>query len=158
MSDARKTPHSSVLVRAAAFEALLASGLDSFTEADLDSALSWLAEPARSETLLELRRSGWLEVGPAGAWTLTGAGREVHEALRRALEPGRHLGIPAGLTTDQIVRALLGRSLEELATVGREALVPILSTAPLLSTRALVQAAEYQALHGPPEPEPGVNR
>ncbi|HWM95133.1 MAG TPA: hypothetical protein VN493_30535 [Thermoanaerobaculia bacterium] len=154
MSDARETPQPTVLVRAAAFEALLARGLDSFTEADLDDALSWLAEPARSETLHALRRSGWLEVGPAGLWTPTEAGLQVYDALRAAAQAGLpYPGLPAGLTPDQIVRALLGRSLEELATAGRDALVPILSAAPLLTTPAVARAAEAYALQGRPEPE-----
>jgi hypothetical protein len=155
MSNARETPQPTVLVRAAAFEALLASGRDSFSESDLDAALSWLAEPARSETLHELRRTGWLEVGPAGDWTLTDAGREAYEALcRAALDPAGQ-GLPSGLTTDQIVRVLLSRGLEELAAAGRDALVPVLSAVPLLTTRAVARAAESHALRSERSPASG---
>lgn len=156
MSDANEKPPPTLLIRAAAFEALLTSGHASFTEADLEAALSWLAEPARSETLHALRRSRWLEVDPAGAWTPATAGLQVYDALRHAtLSRGGlpYPGLPPGLTSEQIVRALLGRSLEELANAGREALVPILAAAPLLTTRTVVQAAETYVLHRLPRPE-----
>lgn len=150
MSDEKETPETTVLARAAAVEALLASGLASFTEADLDHALAWLAEPARSEILRALRRSGWLEADPHGIHRLTDPGRRIHDALRLvALGQGTQAApIPGWLSLEEIVHALLGRSLEELATAGREALVPILPSPPLLSTKAVVQAAETHALQG----------
>ena len=151
MSDARETPDPTVLVRAAAVEALLASGHAAFTEIDLERALAWLAEPARSETLRALRRSGWLEADPHGVHRLTEAGRRIHDALRRAvLVQGVQNPIPDGLTLEEIVHALLSRGLEELATAGREALVPILPSPPLLTTKAVVQMAETHALQGHP--------
>lgn len=137
-----------ILVRAAAVEALLASGHATFTENDLEQALAWLAEPARSETLRALRHSGWLEADPQGIHRLTEAGRRIHDTLRRAVLFQGPLPIPDGLTLEEIVQALVGRSLEELATAGREALVPILPSPPLLTTRAVVQAAETHALQG----------
>ena len=146
MGDAKETPETTVLARAAAVEALLASGRESFTEADLDHALAWLAEPARGETLRALRQSGWLEADPHGLHRLTEAGRRMHDALRRvALGQGMAPPIPAGLSLEEIVHALLGRGLEELATAGREVLLPILSSPPLLTTRAVVKMAEIHA-------------
>jgi hypothetical protein len=147
MSDAKETPETTVLVRAAAVEALLASGRESFTEADLEHALAWLAEPARGETLRALQRSGWLEADPDGLHRLTESGRRMHDALRRvALGQGTVPPIPTGLSLEEIVHALLGRGLEELASAGREALLPILSSPPLLTTRAVVRTAETHAL------------
>lgn len=161
-----------LLARAAVVEALAASPLASFTEADLDRTLSWLAEPARSETLRALRRSGWLAADPGGpgdpghpegSYVLTAAGRQIHAALRLTLpappETGaRFQGLPGGLSPEQIVAALLTRSLEELAAAGRKALVPVLSAPPLLTTEAVVKSAEIQALQGRPEPEPEGGR
>ncbi len=150
-----------LLARAAVVEALAASPLASFTEADLDRTLSWLAEPARSETLRALRRSGWLEAAdPGGGYALTAAGRQIHAALRLALPASRarFQGLPGGLTPEQIVGALLTRSLEELAAAGRMALVPVLPVPPLLTTEAVVKSAEIQALQGRPEPAPESGR
>jgi DNA-binding transcriptional ArsR family regulator len=148
MSDASETHDPMVLVRAAAVEALLASGRATFTEIDLEQALAWLAEPARSEILRALRRSGWLEADPHGFHRLTEAGRRVHDALRRAVlaQRAQNPPIPEGLTLEEIVHALLNRGLEELATAGREALVPILPSPPLLTTKAIGQMAETHAL------------
>ncbi|MFL6199794.1 MAG: hypothetical protein ACJ76J_11490 [Thermoanaerobaculia bacterium] len=150
MSETSETTETLILVRAAAVEALLASGHATFTENDLEQALAWLAEPARSETLRALRHSGWLEADPHGIHRLTEAGRRIHDSLRRAVLFQGAMGspIPNGLTLEEIVQALVGRSLEELATAGREALVPILPSPPLLTTRAVVQAAETHALQG----------
>ena len=154
MSDATPETHATLLMRAAAIEALLATEHASFTEADLDAALSWLAEPARSETLRTLRQSGWLAMDPAGSWKPTDAGLQVYDSLRRAAQAGLSSSprLPPGLTSEQIVRALLGHSLEELADAGREALVPILAAAPLLALRTVVRTAETYALHRQPGP------
>ena len=159
MSDARETPDPTVLVRAAAVEALLASGRATFTEIELEQALAWLAEPVRSETLRALRRSGWLEADPRGIHRLTEAGRRIHDALRRAVlaQGAQNPPIPDGLTLEEIVHALLSRGLEELATAGREALVPILPSPPLLTTKAVVQMAETHALQGHPAPRRRLN-
>ncbi len=148
MSDARETSIPLVLVRAAAVEALLASGRTTFTEIDLEQTLAWLAEPARSEILRALRRSGWLEADPHGFHRLTESGRRIHDALRRTVlaQGTQNPPIPEGLTLEEIVHALLNRGLEELATAGREALVPILPSPPLLTTTAVGQMAEAHAL------------
>lgn len=147
MSDSTEPSDFTLLVRAAAFEALLASGRASFTEADLDHDLSWLAEPARSETLRALFQDGWLEANPQGVHRLTESGLRSHEILRRAAL--LHGMIPDELNLEEIVHALLHRSLEELAAAGREALVPILSAPPLLATKRVVQAAETQVAGQP---------
>lgn len=137
-------------MRAAAVEALLASGLAAFTESDLEQALAWLAEPARSETLRALLHSGWLEADPEGVHRLTEAGRRIHDALRRVALGQEVPPIPDGMTLEEIVHALLRRGLEEIAAAGREALVPILPSPPLLTTRAVVQTAETHAAQGHP--------
>jgi DNA-binding transcriptional ArsR family regulator len=146
-----------LLARAAVLETLASLARPSFTAADLDEILAGLAEPARGETLRALRRSGWLTVDAAGTQALTEAGRRVWEAVRRAVLPEgspESRALPAGLTTGQIVRALLTRSVEELAAAGREALVPVLPALPLVTPKAVAQAAETQALQGRPEPGP----
>lgn len=148
MSNAKEISEPTVLVRAAAVEALLASGRATFTESDLEQALAWLAEPARSEILRALRTSGWLEADPHGIHRLTEAGRRIHDTLRRAALGHQVPPIPDGLTLEEIVHALLRRGLEELALAGREALVPILPSPPLLTTKAVVQTAETHALQG----------
>ena len=147
MSDTKDRSDFMVLLRAAALEALLATGRASFTAADLDYGLSWLAEPARSEILRALLHDGWLEADPQGALRLTEAGRRSHDFLRRAAL--LHGSLPDEVSPEEIVHALLGRTLEELATLGRAALFPILSAPPLLATRSVVKAAETQAAGQP---------
>lgn len=75
---------------------------------------------------------------------LHGASSTLHSAIT---EIGRqYLRLTAGLTTEQIVHALMAKSLEELATAGREALLPVLPAPPLLTTDAVAHAAEIQIL------------
>src|SRR5262249_38092523 len=86
--------------------------------------------------------------------------REIHDLLSRlhgasstlhaaVTEVGRqYLRLTAGLTTEQIVRALMAKSLAELAAVGREALLPVLPAPPLLTTDALAYGAGLQARGG----------
>jgi hypothetical protein len=153
-----RTPRE-LLVRAAVLEAL-SSQNPSAAGTNLDEALSWLTEPARGETLRALRRSGWLEPGPEGVFALTDIGRQVWDAFRRAAfpKPGPVSPLlPDGITPEQIVRALLTRSVEELAEAGREVLVPVLPAPPLLTTAAIAKAAETQAQPGEPA-EPRGNR
>jgi len=79
---------------------------------------------------------------------LHGAGAELHAAIT---EVGRqYLRLTAGLTVEQIVRALMDQRLEELAEVGRSALFPALAPPPLLTTEAVAHAAEIQALRDRP--------
>ena len=82
--------------------------------------------------------------------------REIHDLLSRLLggsaelhravtEVGRqYLHLTAGVTVEQIVRALMRESREDLAAVGREALLPALAPPPLLTTDAVAHAAEVQ--------------
>lgn len=79
---------------------------------------------------------------------LHGAGAELHQAVT---EVGRqYLALTGGLTTEQIVRALMVRSRDELAAVARQALLPVTSPPPLLTTDVLASAAEQQALREHP--------
>jgi hypothetical protein len=94
--------------------------------------------------------------------------REIHDLLSRlhgasstlhaaVTEVGRqYLRLTAGLTPEQIVRALMAKSLDELAAVGRETLLPVLPAPPLLTTDAVAYAAEVQALRERAESEPVV--
>jgi hypothetical protein len=143
-----RTPRE-LLARAAVLESLASQPPPG--ETGLDEALSWLTEPARGETLNALSLGGWLEPGPAGTFVLTGIGRQVWDALRRAgsskAAPAPPL-LPPGITAEEIVRALLTWSVEELAEAGRDALVPILPALPLLNIEAVARAAEIQARSG----------
>ncbi len=83
---------------------------------------------------------------------LHGAGADLH---RDVTEVGRqYLALTGGLTTEQIVRALMSRSCDELAAVARDALLPVAPPPPLLTTEVLASAAEQQALRERSEPEP----
>ena len=82
---------------------------------------------------------------------LHGAGSELH---RDVTEVGRqYLTLTGGLTTEQIVRALISRSRDELAGVARDALLPVVTPPPLVTTDVLGSAAEQQALRERPEAE-----
>lgn len=138
-----------MLVRAAVLEALASQP---YTEAGIEEALSWLGEPARGDILRALHRSGWLEepdpADPTGTIALTGIGRQIWQALRRAVDPKPAPApplLPPGITPDQVVRALLARGLEGLAAAGREALVPIVPAQPFLNAEGVAWAAETQA-------------
>ncbi len=140
-----------LLARAAVLEVL---ATQPSSGSNPDAAWSWLAEPARDETLRALTRGGWLEAGSGGTLALTPAGRRLWEGLRRAVfaegpesaepEPASRL-LPDSITPEQIIRALLTRGLAELAEAGRESLVPVIPALPLLNTRAIAAAAETQA-------------
>lgn len=149
-----------LLARAAVLEALASQSSSGINP---DEAWSWLTEPARGETLHALSRSGWLEPGPGSSgetFVLTRVGRQLWDALRRAAllapaetEPASRL-LPDGITPEQIVRALLTRSLAELAEAGRDSLVPVIPALPLLNTRAVAAAAEAQAAGADDAPPP----
>ncbi len=82
---------------------------------------------------------------------LHGAGSQLH---RDVTEVGRqHLQLTGGLTSEQIVRALMRRSREELAAVGRAALLPIARPPPLLTTDVVASAAEQQVVRDRAAPE-----
>jgi hypothetical protein len=94
--------------------------------------------------------------------------REIHDLLSRlhgassilhaaVTEVGRqYLRLTAGLTTEQIVRALMAKSRDELAAAGREALLPVLPAPPLLTTDGVAYAAEVQASRERAAAEPVV--
>ncbi|MES1243521.1 MAG: hypothetical protein ABUT39_18070 [Acidobacteriota bacterium] len=144
---AGRTPRE-LLARAAVLEALASP------EPDFEGALAWLTGPVRGEILSALDRGGWLEPGPGGTFVLTALGRRVWDSMRYAGSPGTAPAspllpaLPAGATPDRIVQALLSLGLKELAEAGRDALVPVLQSFPLLSTDAVARAAEAQARSG----------
>jgi len=71
---------------------------------------------------------------------LHGVSAELH---REITEVGRqYLQLTAGMTVEQIVRALMAKSREELVGAGREALRPVLAAPPLLTTDVVASAAE----------------
>lgn len=100
---------------------------------ELDAALSWLAGRTRSAALRALQKSGWLE-SATEELVFTETGRRAYAALqllRRGEEPA----------SDEMTAALRRKSLGELASAGRAALLPALFPLPLLSTDRVVQAA-----------------
>jgi hypothetical protein len=101
--------------------------------------------------------------------------REIHDLLSRLLggsaelhravtDVGRqYLHLTAGVTVEQIVRALMRESRAQLADIGREALLAALAPPPLLTTDTVAHAAEVHvarerrraapvAWEEPPEP------
>ena len=92
--------------------------------------------------------------------------RDVHDLLSRLhmvasdlqsaiAQVGRqYLRLTAGLTVEQIVRALMRRSRGELAGLGREAMLPIHVPPPLLTIDVVASAAEMQFLRERPSIEP----
>jgi hypothetical protein len=82
--------------------------------------------------------------------------REIHDLLSRLhassaelhaaiTEVGRqYIRLTAGLTIEQIVRALMRKSRSELAEIGRQALFPSFISPPLLTTDIVASAAEEQ--------------
>ncbi len=92
--------------------------------------------------------------------------REIHDLLSRlhgasstlhaaVTEVGRqYLRLTAGLTTEQIIRALMAKRGVELAAAAREALLPVVPAPPLLTTDGVAYAAEVQALRERVEAEP----
>jgi hypothetical protein len=96
---------------------------------------------------------------------LHGGGADLHAAVT---EVGRqYLHLTGGLTVEQIVRALMTMTRNELGEAGRDALLPALRPPPLLTPEVLAAAAEQQILRErvkpeavvfiePPEPERGL--
>ncbi len=80
--------------------------------------------------------------------------REIHDLLSRLHGVGadlqaaitqvgrQYIQLTAGLTLEQIVRTLMGRPLQELAALGREALMPGFVPPPLLTSDVVAFAAE----------------
>lgn len=243
--------------RAAAIEALVASGLAAFRPQEIAETLYWLDEEPRDAVVRSLRSAGWLDYDPSAGFLISGAGRWVYEvlaflhkkaasgdirptlagveyAIELGLDPARHLQsmksrllslrremevarashsavglrdaahrlgetlelseqiravldripagdrgarglkreihdllsrlhrvgadleealaavgrqqlrLTAGLSVEQIVRALMARSRDELAVLGRSALLPIITAPGLLTTDCVASAAELQ--------------
>lgn len=85
---------------------------------------------------------------------LHGAVSDLHADVT---EVGRQfLRLTAGMTVEQIVRALMPRSREELASVAKEALLSVLTPPPLLNTDVVGAAAEQQVLRERVKSEPIV--
>ncbi len=83
---------------------------------------------------------------------LHGGSAELHSAIT---EVGRqYLHLTSGMTVEQIVRALMRRSRDELADVGRGTLLAVLRPPPLLNTDVVGSAAEQHVLRERAEPEP----
>lgn len=135
--------HRDFVARVAVLQGLAESQRPVFSSRDLDNALPWLTGRARSAVLRALRQGGWLEADPAtGRLVLTETGRQAYEALAFL-----HGGRPASsLTVEEVIVTLQGKSLRELASAGREALLPALLPLLLPSTDAIAQAAEAHIL------------
>src|SRR5436305_2975917 len=89
-----------------------------------EEALTWLAEPARSGLLAELRGSGWLEPEPATPPALTPIGRLGHAALallRRRLRAAAPAAPRPAAGQSERLAALRRRLLAILATLGGSA-------------------------------------
>jgi hypothetical protein len=92
--------------------------------------------------------------------------RDVHDLLSRLhlvaadlekeiTEVGRqYMRLTAGLTVEQIVRALMSCSLDELAAVGGAALLPVHVPPPLVTPEIVAGAAEWQFARERVEKEP----
>lgn len=113
-----------------------------FSFRDLGERLSWLAGRTRSAALRALQQGGWLESHPTAGLVLTAAGRRVFVAL----ELLRHADRGEDLTSDQMTSLLRHKSLGELASAGRDALLPAFIPLPFLATGAVIQAAESRIL------------
>ena len=125
--------------RLAVLQALAENQGPLFSSRDLQERLSWLPGKARSTALRALLHGGWLESHPAGGLVLTEVGWRAYGALqllRRNEE----------LTSEDMTAALRRKSLGELASAGRDALLPALLPLSLPSTDRVVQAAESRLL------------
>jgi len=120
--------------RMAVLQAIAEGRRPIFSSRELGAGLSWLDGKARSAALRALRLGGWLESRPAEGIVLTEAGQRAYGVL----ELLRH--------GDRMTAALRRKSLGELASAGRDALLPALLPLPLPSTEALVHAAERRLL------------
>jgi hypothetical protein len=110
-----------------------------FSSRDLQERLPSLSGKTRSTALRVLLHGGWLERHPTGGLVLTEAGWRAYGALqllRRNEE----------LTSEEMTAALRRKSLGELASAGRDALLPALLPISLPSTDQVLQAAESRLL------------
>lgn len=131
-------------VRMAVLQAVVESRHPVFLFRDLAERLSWLTGKTRSAALRTLQQGGWLESHPTAGLVLTAAGRSVFVALQLL----RHADRGEELTNDEMTSLLRRKSLGELASAGRDALLPAFLPLLLLSTDAVLQAAESRILRG----------
>jgi hypothetical protein len=137
-----------LFARMAVLQTLAESRSPVFSPRDLAGALPWLTGRTRSALVRALRQGGWLEADPAAGLVLTETGRRAYAALFLLLRSeggGEHR--PTGDAGDEMTAALQRSSLGELASAGREALLPVLRPLPLLSTDAVVQETERLRRH-----------
>jgi hypothetical protein len=130
--------------RVAVLQAVVEGRRPIFSSRDLGERLSWLHGKTRSAALRALQQGGWLESHPTAGLILTSAGRRVFVAL----ELLRHADRDEELMSDEMMSLLRRKTLGELASAGRDALLPAFLPLPLLSTDAVVQAAESRILRG----------
>lgn len=129
-----------------------------FNPRDLGGPLPWLDGRARFAIVRALRAGGWLEEEPGMGLVLTETGRRAYAMLLdflrgdRAGETAPQARSAAGLTADEVT-AIRDRSLGELVVAGREALLPALPPLPLLSTDAVVRAADRVLSPGMDHPQ-----
>lgn len=131
-----RSPHD-FSVRVSVLQAVVESRHPVFSSRDLGERLSWLSGKTRSAALRILQQGGWLESHPTAGLVLTAAGQRVFVALQLL----RHADHGEELTSDEVTSLLRRKSLGELASAGRDALLPALVPLPLLSTDAVVRAA-----------------
>jgi hypothetical protein len=131
-----RSPHD-FSVRVAVLQAVVESRHPVFSSRDLGTRLSWLTGKTRSAALRALQQGGWLESHPTAGLVLTAAGRHLFVALQLLRHADRD---------DEMTSLLRRKSLAELASAGRDALLPALVPLPLLSTDAIAQAAESRIL------------
>lgn len=123
--------------RVAILQAIVETRRPICSSRDLGERLSWLAGQTRSAALRALQQGGWLESHPAAGLVLTAAGRRVFVALQLL----RHADRGEEPTSDEMTSLLRRKSLGELASAGRDALLPAFIPFPLPPTDAVVQAA-----------------
>ena len=138
-----RSPHD-FSVRVAVLQAVVESRHPVFSSRDLGTRLSWLTGKTRSAALRALQQGGWLESHPTAGLVLTAAGRHLFVALQLL----RHADRGEELTSDEMTSLLRRKSLGELASAGRDALLPAFIPLLLLSTDAVVQAAQSRILRG----------
>jgi hypothetical protein len=123
---------------------------------------------AKLDSALELSNEirGVLDRIPLDQRAARAVARDIHDLLSQLLgkaselhasvvELGRQfLRLSAGLTTEQIVGALMRLTVAELGGVGREALLAVFAAPPLLTTEALAQAGELHILKERHQVEP----
>lgn len=130
--------------RVAVLQAVVEGRRPIVSSRDLGARLSWLSGRTRSAALRALLQGGWLESHPTAGLVLTAAGRRVFVALQLL----RHADRGEVLTSDEMTSLLRRKSLGELASVGRDALLPAFIPLPLLSSDAAARAAESRILRG----------